>query len=203
MIKKDNSYKISFDCNLEEIEEKIYNNVIYSLEEKILSTIEEKVLSEVGTHLYEIVNQKINQTVENVIKNIYENEDITIYKKTNYWGNEKPEQVKFKDLLNQELKNIIESETMTYYGKNNKIKISDYFKNNCINYDIQTQLDNEITKFKKEVSTTIQKMFDDGTKKILSEQVMQILISSDTYRKITDNIKHLALIKNGGVNEYR
>lgn len=187
----------NFNIDVDRISNDVYNAVVSRIENEIIKKITENVIGKVQIEISEAINERINASVEDAINKIYSNEKLTIAEKeSSYWNDTiKTKEIVFKDYLMEKLKVILESgefKTYNYRGDSEKTTISNYFKDKCIDKDIKEQLDRVIKELKGTISNNIKEMFDNSTKQLLSEQVMQVLISSDTYKKITDNIKSLS-----------
>ena len=57
---------------------------------------------------------------------------------------------------------------------------------------IKKELDKFMNDIRKQVNTTMKETFDDSTKNMLSNAVLNILGANETYRQIENNIKCIA-----------
>ena len=64
---------------------------------------------------------------------------------------------------------------------------------NCgIDNEVKAYLDKEIIKIRDEINKNIKTTFDESTRNMLSQSVLNILMANDTYKKIESNIASIA-----------
>jgi len=62
----------------------------------------------------------------------------------------------------------------------------------CVSPEIEKHIDKQMKKVKDEINSKVKSIFDDSTRKMLSENVLNILMANDTYKKIESNIANIA-----------
>lgn len=122
------------------------------------------------------------------------------------WDDEPKEELTFIQYVKRCMKNIINSGRFkvaksiekNYYSNRYEIKtdeysFEEYIRANCgIDNEVKAYLDKEVDKLRQEINKNIKIVFDESTRNMLSQSVLNILMANDTYKKIESNIASIA-----------
>lgn len=61
-----------------------------------------------------------------------------------------------------------------------------------IGNDVKKYLDKEIGKARDQINREVKRVFDESTRNMLSQIVLNVLMANDTYKKIESNIANIA-----------
>lgn len=187
--------KVTIDLeNLQNIIESALNkNIETVVKEKVSDLISEQIENTAKEQIEEICNKRMSDFVEEYIKTtkitvgggFYSDDEIKEYTVEQYIKNQLAEIMK-----NQSFK-IYKKDN---YGRNQEKEVTfDYFVKETfdVNSIVKKEIEAFVSQTKRKISDNIKSVFDNATKNMLSENVFNILMASESYQKINDSIKRL------------
>lgn len=196
-----NKMRIDFDasCFAEGIIREVAANVKKNLYEEIITEIKKDIVGD----MKETVRNSCNEIVKDIVNDFMENEKVKI----NYsvWDEKESEELTLKQYSKRCIKECIESGEFSvvtgvdkdysgrYRSKTQKYSFSEWIQNGLgIGNETKAYFDSEIDKIRKQVNADVKNAFDESTKTMLSQAVLQVLMANDTYKKIEQNISCIA-----------
>lgn len=191
--------KITIDLeNLESIiETTIENNIESIIKEQVKNSVIQKIDGLAKKEISNAVSENFQRFVDEYIKT-------TTIKVggSSYWDEEEPKEYTVEQYIKHELKNRLESKKLKVkkVGRNSsydsdfeEVSFEEYIKRAFNPEDlIKKDLDKFMDCVRKDINTTMKEVFDNSTKNMLSNAVLNILTENDTYKKIESNIKCIA-----------
>lgn len=187
--------KVTIDLeNLQNIIESALNkNIETVVKEKVSDLISEQIKNTAKEQIEEICNKRMSDFVEEYIKTtkitvgggFYSDDEIKEYTVEQYIKNQLAEIMK-----NQSFKTYKKDN----YGRNQEKEVTfDYFVKETfdVNSIVKKEIEAFVSQTKRKISDNIKSVFDNATKNMLSENVFNILMASESYQKINDSIKRL------------
>lgn len=187
--------KVTIDLeNLQNIIESALNkNIETVVKEKVSDLISEQIKNTAKEQIEEICNKRMSDFVEEYIKTtkitvgggFYSDDEIKEYTVEQYIKNQLAEIMK-----NQSFKTYKKDN----YGRNQEKEVTfDYFVKETfdVNSIVKKEIEAFVSQTKRKISDNIKFVFDNATKNMLSENVFNILMASESYQKINDSIKRL------------
>ena len=196
---EENNLKIEFDFS--NFSQGIIRSVVESLKtdlkKEILGEISESVLKD----LKETIKNNVNTIIKGFIDEFLETEKITVYNNGSAWDSTS-EEITIKQYVKRCLKECIENQSFRIQqscgnrSSYTSYKFSEYLQENIgVNHEIQKYLDSSIESIRKQVNHDIKEAFNNSTKSLLSDAVLQVLMANDTYKKIESNLSCIATAK--------
>lgn len=166
---------ISEDSSLDET---IKNQVISSLQDKLISNVEKKVTHQLNKQLEEIADRVASSFIEKTIESKIE--DLQIPHKQGYWDS-KVEYISISQYIGVKYEKYLTEKTLDEYGNkakyssDAKISISDYFMKNYLEKELTSKVSAMIQKARKDAEETIVKALENNLKEQLSVDIIQRL----------------------------
>lgn len=180
------------------------NIVQTTLEKNLGNVVKEQIADIVKKTADNLIKDTINTQVSKNFQHFVD-EYITTKKIKvggSYWDNEPEQEYTVEQYIKQQLKEKLDSKKlklkqMDSYGRytNNyeEVSFETYISRQFDpNEMIKKELDAFMDDIRKQVNTTMKEIFDNSTKSMLSNAVLNILSANDTYRQIENNIKCIA-----------
>ena len=178
---------------VQSLKENLYQEVINQIKEECLADIREKIQLQTGEIIKEIIEDYMNT------------EKITIGGDS-LWDDTPKEELTFiqyakrcmKDIINSGSFRVVKSIEKSRYSNKYDIKtdeysFDEYIRANCgIDNEVKAYLDKEVDKLRQEINKNVKTIFDESTRNMLSQSVLNILMANDTYKKIESNIASIA-----------
>lgn len=180
--------QINFD--VENFAKGIANEVRGTLKKEIISELKKDVLGA----LKDDIRNNIAAMSEEIVREVYENEKVIL----GGWGEEKQEISVKQYLLNgirdsfKDGKFIHKEKDKWGDVKTTEVSIEEYINSKIEFSAIQSDIDNEINRIRKDINLRIKELFDTSTRQMLSDNVLQVLMANETYQKIQSNIACIA-----------
>lgn len=176
-----------------------------TIEKNIESVVKEQVSAVVSKTIDRLAKEAINDAVSQNFER-FVNEYITTTKikvgGNSFWGDDEVQEYTVEQYIKKELKERLESNTLKAKKKGRTSSYSDDYEqvtfeeyiNRSFNFDaeIAKEIDKFMDGIRKDINNTIKETFDNSTKNMLSNAVLNILIENDTYKKIESNIRCIA-----------
>lgn len=187
--------KVTIDLeNLQNIIESVLNkNIEAVVKEKVSDLISEQIKNTAKEQIEEICNKRMSDFVEEYIKTT----KITVG--GGFYSDDEIKEYTVEQYIKNQLAEIMQNKSFKIYKSdkwNDKVKsevsFEDFIKE-TFNVDsiVKKEMEGFISKTKQDISNRIKSIFDDATKNMLSENVFNILMASESYQKINDSIKRL------------
>ena len=180
------------------------NIVQTTLEKNLGNVVKEQIADIVKKTADNLIKDTINTQVSKNFQHFVD-EYITTKKIKvggSYWDNEPEQEYTVEQYIKKELKDRLDSKKLRTKKKGHTSSYNDDFENvsfeEYINrqFDFDDMIKKDLDKFmddiRKQVNTTMKETFDNSTKSMLSNAVLNILSANDTYRQIENNIKCIA-----------
>lgn len=180
------------------------NIVQTTLEKNLGNVVKEQIADIVKKTADNLIKDTINTQVSKNFQHFVD-EYITTKKIKvggSYWDNEPEQEYTVEQYIKQQLKEKLDSKKlklkqMDSYGRytNNyeEVSFETYISRQFDpNEMIKKKLDAFMDDIRRQVNTTMKETFDNSTKSMLSNAVLNILSANDTYRQIENNIKCIA-----------
>lgn len=200
-----NNDVININFNTENFANGIVTAVVQSLKENIYK----EVVNQIRKECLEDIREKIQVQTGEIIKEIiddYMNTEKIAVGGNSVWDDEPKEELTFIQYVKRCMKNIINNGRFkvvksveknrysdTYVIKTEDFSFDEYIKANCgIDNEVKAYLDKEVDKMRQKINKDIKTVFDESTRNMLSQSVLNILMANDTYKKIESNIASIA-----------
>ena len=190
--------------DLENLEEIVKSGIEKNVEVIIKEEVDHIVHDQVNKIAKEKVEELVNISFEKFVKDYIK----TAVIKTggSFWDDEEPREYTVEQFIKQQLKERLESNTLkvkkigkisSYSDDFEKVTFEEYIKRTCdVNGQIEEvfgkKLNNFMDEIRKDINKTMKDTFDNSTKSLLSNAVLNILSANDTYKQIENNIKCIA-----------
>lgn len=178
------------------VQDTMENNIKTIVKEQIDSTVR-KVVDDLAK---EVIQDKVSDNFQRFVDEYITTTKIKVG--GGYWDDSDAKEYTVEQYIKKELKDRLESKTLKAKKKGRTSSYSDDFETvpfeEYINrqFDFNDMIKKELDKFmndiRKQVNTTMKETFDDSTKNMLSNAVLNILGANETYRQIENNIKCIA-----------
>ena len=179
--------KITVTMETEVLKQTIVDELHRELFSSLKASVLEEAKAEIIPELKKEVTNHTREIVKGMIDDIYKNEKITV---GGGW-NEKQEELTFEQFVKNEIKKTIQDgkfEDKRGYSTS----FEDYFTKECVNSDIERFMRTNVDEMRKTINSKLKTLFDKQTKDLLSDTVLNILMASDTYKKVENGVKRLA-----------
>ena len=180
--------QINFD--VENFAKGIAAAVKKTLKKEIISELKKSVLED----LKDDIQKNISTMSEEIVREIYENEKVII----GGWGEEKQEVSVKQYLLNAIRDSFKDGKFITKekdrWGdvETTEVSIKEYIDKKINFSAIQKDIDREVDGIRKDINRKIEDIFNSSTKQMLSDNVLKVLMTNETYQKIQNNIACIA-----------
>ena len=173
----------------------IINAVASDLKGQLKSEILREMKNSVLENIQIEIKNSVFKITEDLVREIYENEIIKI---GGGWGTD-PKEYTIKQFIMEQIKDSFQDGEVKVkrkdrYGdlRTEKVSFTDWVTSECVTSEVQKHVDAQMKATRDEINRKVKEIFDDSTRKMLSENVMSILMANDTYRKIESNISCIA-----------
>lgn len=177
----------------EEVKRNLYREIIAEIKEEVLGDIKEKIQYATGDIIKDIVHE------------FMVNEKIQIGG-TSVWDDEPKEEITMmqyakrciKDCIENGRFRIVKSLKKNSYSSRYKAEVEAHtfeeylLRHLGIDDEIKGYLDKQIDEVRQQVNRDVKAAFDESTRTMLSNAVLQVLMANDTYKKIENNIACIA-----------
>ena len=186
------------------------NGIIAEVTNKVRKNLYSEIIGELKKDIVADMKEQIKLSVHEILKGIIddymENEKLSIGGNS-IWDDEPKEKLSMKQFAKRCIKNSIEKSEFTifegfkesryhkgcYEASSKKVTFQEYIKDNLgITNEMQKYIDSQIDDIRKQINGNIKDIFNKSTKTLLADNVLQVLMSNDTYKKIQNNIACIA-----------
>ena len=179
--------KISF--NVRNFARGIANEAREGLKAYIISDLKQSFMRE----LKEDIMSHIKEISMQIVKEVYETETVS-----EGWGNDKKEYTVHEYIMSK-VKESFHDGKFTFKEKDRwgdvktkEVSLVSYIDSKIDYSEVQERIDKEINVIRKDINRKIKDIFDSSTKQMLSDNVLQVLMANETYRKIQSNVACIA-----------
>lgn len=191
--------------------ENMCQGIVNAVKEQLKSELYEMVLAEIKADIVKDIKQTVltstGEIVKDLIVDFMNNEKITVG--GDCWGNKKAEEYTLMDYAKKCVGEAINDSRFTvvteiteekswngivnYRKKSREFKFNEFINSQLgIGNEIQKYMIQQIGDIKNQVNKDIRELFDKETKNMLSESVLSVLMTNDTYKKIQNQIACIA-----------
>lgn len=194
--------KIEFDT--ENFANGIVTAVVSEVKGKLYKEIMEAIKKDVLNDIREAIKLQSHEVVKGIIEDYMRSEKIKIGGHS-FWDDEPLQEYTMQEYAKKCIGDVIKNGKFkvvtsyekdrysSYRAKTSEFTIEDYIRSNlAIGNDIKEYIDKQVMEIKNNVNRDVKKVFDDSTKKMLSESVLNVLMANDTYKKIENNLACIA-----------
>lgn len=200
-----NNEVININFNTENFASGIVTAVVQSLKENIYREVVDQIRKECLEDIHEKIQLQTGEIIKEIIDD-YMNTEKIVVGGDSVWDDEPKEEVTFIQYVKRCMKNIIKNGKFKvvksvekdryrdkYVIKTEDFSFDEYIKANCgIDNEVKAYLDKEVDKMRRKINRDIKDIFDESTRNMLSQSVLNILMANDTYKKIESNIASIA-----------
>lgn len=176
------------------VKQELYKEIVNEIKNECLEDIKEKIQLQTG------------EIIRGIINDFMENEKVTIGG-SGIWDETPKEELTLMQYAKRCVKDIIEKqkfETVVaieedrygrgrYKAKTEKWTFDEYLQAHLgIDNEVKAYLDKEIEEIRKEINKNVKTAFDESTRAMLSQAVLNVLMANDTYKKIEGSIASIA-----------
>lgn len=173
---------------------------------QLITEITSEIKREVLDGMRERIQLQSGEIIKSIIDEYVENEKITIGGNS-FFDNEPLQTFTMKEYAKKcmadSVKNGkfrvavgIEKDSYSrnkYRAKTQEYDFDEYIRSQlAIGNDVKDYIDKQVLSIKDDVNKNVKKAFDDSTRKMLSESVLNVLMANDTYKKIESNLACIA-----------
>lgn len=196
---------ININFNTENFANGIVTAVVRSLKENLYKEIVDQIRKECLEDIREKIQLQTGEIIREIIEDYMNTEKITIGGDS-LWDDAPKEELTFiqyakrciKNIINNGKFKVVKSVAKNRYSdkydiKTDEYSFDEYIRANCgIDNEVKAYLDKEVDKLRQEINKNIKTVFDESTRNMLSQSVLNILMANDTYKKIESNIASIA-----------
>lgn len=177
-----------------EVKKNLYTEIVTHIKTEIVENMKEKIMLKSGEIIKEIIDDYVK------------NEKITIGGNS-FWDDEPLQEYSMQEYAKKCIADAIKKGKFTvcngyekdrysksgYKAKQTTYEFDAYIRSElAIGNDIKQYIDAQIMEIKDSVNKGVKDMFDASTKQMLSDSVLKVLMSNETYQKIQSNIACIA-----------
>lgn len=189
---KEKSMKVTVDMgNMSEI---VQTAIEKNLETIIKEQVEESVKKAIDRVSKDAIDDAVSKNYQRFVDEYIKNTKIKVG--GGLWGDRDIKEYTVEEYINHELQKCMDEKTLTVsdrYGKDKKMSFEEYIKKQFNpSTEIASQIDEFMMDVRDDINKSMKECFDESTKSMLSNTVLNILNANDTYRKLESNIKCIA-----------
>lgn len=177
-----------------EVKKNLYSEIVSEIKNEVLEDIKEKIQCATGDIIKEIVQDFMN------------NNKICIGG-SSIWDDEPKEELTLLQYAKRCVKDCIENSRFRivksikkdcynrgkYSAETQEYTFEEYlYQHLGIDDEVKSYLDKQVDEVRQQVNNDVKAAFDESTKAMLSNAVLQVLMANDTYKKIESNIACIA-----------
>ena len=178
--------KVTID--LENLESLVQNTMETNIENIVKEQIEGTVKKVADNLAKKTIEEKVSENFQRFVDEYIANTKIKVG--GDYWGDTEEKEYTVEQYIKKELKERLDSKKLRAKKKGHTSSYNDDFENVSFEEYINRQFD--MDDIRKQVNKTMKETFDNSTKSMLSNAVLNILGANETYRQIENNIKCIA-----------
>ena len=190
--------KVTID--LENLETLVQTTMEKNIENIVKEQIEGTVRKVADDLSKKVIADEVSENFQRFVDEYIANTKIKVG--GDYWDDTEEKEYTVEQYIKKELKDRLDSKKLRTKKKGHTSSYNDDFENvsfeEYINrqFDFDDMIKKDLDKFmddiRKQVNKTMKETFDNSTKSMLSNAVLNILGANETYRQIENNIKCIA-----------
>ena len=177
-----------------EVKKNLYGEIVSEIKNEVLEDIKEKIQYATG------------DIIKGIVQDFMNNEKICIGG-SSIWDDEPKEELTLFQYAKRCVKDCIENSRFRivksikkdrykrggYSAETQEYTFEEYLHQHLgIDDEVKSYLDKQIDEVRQQVNREVKAAFDESTKSMLSNTMLQVLMANDTYRKIESNIACIA-----------
>lgn len=202
---------LKIEFNTENFARGIMRAVSAEVKENLYSEIVEEIKGEVLDGIKEKIQYAASDIIKGIIQDFMDNEKVQVGG-SSIWDNEPKEELTLTQYAKRCVKDCIENNRFRivksyeedrynkgrYRAETQEWTFSEYLLQHLgIDNEVKVYLDKQVDEVRQQVNHDVKAAFDESTKTMLSNAVLQVLMANDTYKKIENNISSIADRQNG------
>ncbi len=193
--------------NAENFARGIVSAVVTETKKDLYKEVMKEIKGEVLDEIKEKIQYATSDIVRGIVQDFMDNEKIQLGG-TSIWDDDEPKEELTltqyaKRCMKECIKNgrfrIVKGFKKDRYGRKGltaetqEYSFEEYLMQHLgIDDEVRTYLDSQINEVRQQVNESVKAAFDQSTKEMLSNTVLQVLMANDTYKKIESNISCIA-----------
>ncbi|MCI8978703.1 MAG: hypothetical protein HFI99_17125 [Lachnospiraceae bacterium] len=192
--------------NMENFAAGIMRNVAAEVKKNLYSEIVREIKDEVLEDIKDKIQYATGDIIKGIVKEFMDTEKVRIGGNS-IWDDEPKEELTLFQYAKRCVKNCIENSEFRivrsiekdryakggYTAKTVKYTFAEYLMQHLgIDDEVKSYLDKQVDEVREKVNRDVKAAFDESTKTMLSNAVLQVLMANDTYKKIESNISCIA-----------
>ena len=175
-----------------QVKKELYTEIISEIKRNVLSDMKEKIQYTVGEIIKEIILDYMqNEKITIGGNSFFDKEPLETYSMKEYAKKCIGESI--KDNKFRVVTSIEKDRYSGYKTKTTEYSYDEYIRSGlAIGNDVKEYIDKQVMEIKNNVNKDVKNIFDESTKKMLSESVLNVLMANDTYKKIESNLACIA-----------
>lgn len=178
----------------DEVKENLYSEIIAEIKSEVLGCIKEKI------------QYAASDIIKGIVQDFMDNEKVQTGG-TSVWDDEPKEELTLTQYAKRCVKDCIENSRFRivkrfekdrynngkYRAETKEYTFDEYLLQHLgIDDEVKNYLDKQVDEVRQQVNRDVKAAFDESTKTMLSNAVLQVLMANDTYKKIESNISCIA-----------
>ena len=177
-----------------EVKKNLYSEIVAEIKSEVLGDIKEKI------------QYAASDIIKGIVQDFMDNEKVHIGG-SSVWDDEPKEELTLTQYAKRCVKDCIENSRFRivksfekdrynkgrYRAETQEYTFEEYLLQHLgIDNEVKSYLDKQIDEVRQQVNRDVKAAFDESTKTMLSNAVLQVLMANDTYKKIESNISCIA-----------
>ena len=177
-----------------EVKKNLYSEIVAEIKSEVLGDIKEKI------------QYAANDIIKGIVQDFMDNEKVQIGG-SSVWDDEPKEELTLTQYAKRCVKDCIENSRFRivksfekdrynkgrYRAETQEYTFEEYLLQHLgIDNEVKSHLDKQVDEVRQQVNRDVKAAFDESTKTMLSNAVLQVLMANDTYKKIESNISCIA-----------
>ncbi len=177
-----------------EVKKNLYSEIVAEIKSEVLGDIKEKI------------QYAASDIIKGIVQDFMDNEKIQIGG-SSVWDDEPKEELTLTQYAKRCVKDCIENSRFRivksfekdrynkgrYRAETQEYTFEEYLLQHLgIDNEVKNYLDKQVDEVRQQVNRDVKAAFDESTKTMLSNAVLQVLMANDTYKKIESNISCIA-----------
>ena len=165
------------------------------MEQTITDTVSKIVQDSIKENYKDIIEERVSTMLAGQIDNMLYNHKVQIG--GDYFPDEPAREVTIAELTDEKVKEYITNNQFTTkdrYGDYTRIKtFQEYIDEKlCLNTKVQMELNSFVEDTRYDINEKMKKMFNESTRTLLSDSILNLLQQNETYKRIETNISSIA-----------
>lgn len=176
-----------------EVKKNLYSEIVKEIKDEVLEDIKEKIQYATG------------DIIKGIVQDFMDHEKVSIGGYS-IWDDEPKEELTLLQYAKRCVKDCIENSRFRivksferdryrekYTAKTQEYTFEEYLLQHLgIDDEVKSYLDKQVDEVRQQVNRDVKAAFDESTKAMLSNAVLQVIMANDTYKKIESNISSIA-----------